>query len=152
MESVRKVWPGGRGKRGFQGQRGGRAAHYPTALLSGAMSCSSCGATIAKVSGKNGGYYGCLGAKKGACDNRLLVRRALVERIVLAAVRDRLAHPENLDYVFKKLEQEVASASTATPETIRLKEAECDAEQRRVANFIEFVAEGGGGVGLSGRR
>ena len=60
--------------------------------------------------------------------------------------------PENLDYVFKKLEQEVASASTATPETIRLKEAECDAEQRRVANFIEFVAEGGGGVGLSGRR
>ena len=152
MESVRKVWPGGRGKRGFQGQRGGRAAHYPTDLLSGAMSCSSCGATIAKVSGKNGGYYGCLGAKKGACDNRLLVRRALVERIVLAAVRDRLAHPENLDYVFKKLEQEVASASTATPETIRLKEAECDAEQRRVANFIEFVAEGGGGVGLSGRR
>ena len=148
MESVRKVWPGGKGKRGFQGQRGGRVAHYPTDLLSGAMSCASCGATIAKMSGKNGGYYGCLGAKKGACDNHLHVRRALVERIVLAAVRDRLARPENLDYVFKKLEQQVASASTATPETIRLKEAECDAEQRRVANFIEFVAEGRGSRAL----
>ena len=63
-------------------------------------------------------------------------------------MRDRLAHPGNLDYVFKKLQQEVASASTATPETIRLKEAECDAEQRRVANFIEFVDEGRGSRAL----
>jgi len=149
MESVRKVWPGGRGKRGFQGQRGGRVAHYPTDLLSGAMSCALCGATIAKMSGKNGGYYGCLGGKKGACANHLHVRRTLVERIILAAVRDRLAHPENLDYVFKKLEQEVASASTATPETIALKEADCEAEQRRVSNFVEFIAEGRGSRALA---
>lgn len=71
LASVRKVWPGGRGKRGFSGQRGSRVAHYPTDLLSGAMACASCGATIAKVSGRSGGYYGCLGAKKGACDNHL---------------------------------------------------------------------------------
>ncbi len=57
-------------------------------------------------------------------------------------MRDRLADQENLDYVFEKLAQEVAAASTTTPETIRLQEAEFDAEQRRVANFIEFVAEG----------
>ena len=86
LASVRKVWPGGRGERGFQGQRGSHVAHYPKDLLSGAMTCASCGSTIAKVSGKSGGYYGCLGAKKGACDNRLLVRRALVERVVLAAL------------------------------------------------------------------
>ena len=73
----------------------------------------------------------------------------IVERIVLTAVRDRLAHPENLDYVFEKLAQEVARASTSTPETIRLKEAECAAEQRRVANFIEFVAEGRGSRALA---
>ena len=54
-ESVRKVWPGGRGKRAFTGQRGGSVAHYPTELLSGAMTCGSCGAAIAKVSGKSGG-------------------------------------------------------------------------------------------------
>jgi len=148
LAAVRKVWPGGQGKRGFEGQRGGRVAHYPTDLLSGSMACACCGSTIAKVSGKSGGYYGCLGAKKGACDNHLLVRRTLVERVVLAAVRDRLAHPENLDYVFQKLAEAVASASTATPETIRLKEAECDAEQRRVANFIEFVAVGRGSRAL----
>jgi hypothetical protein len=113
------------------------------------MCCAVCGATIAKVSGKSGGYYGCLGARKGSCDNHLMVRRTLVERVVLAAVRDRLADQENLDYVFGKLAQEVAAASTATPETIRLKEAEFDAEQRRVANFIEFVAEGRGSRALA---
>ena len=149
LESVRKVWPGGKGKRGFTAQRGSRVAHYPTELLSGAMTCSCCGATIAKVSGKSGGYYGCLGAKKAACDNHLLVRRVLVERIVLAAVRDLLAQADNLDYVFTKLEEEVANASTATPETIRLREAEFDAEQQRVANFIEFVAEGRGSRALA---
>jgi hypothetical protein len=36
------------------------------------MICGSCGATIAQVSGKNGGYYGCLAATKGACDNKTL--------------------------------------------------------------------------------
>ena len=55
LEAVRKVWPGGRGQRAFTGQRGGWVAHYPTELLSGAMSCGSCGATIAKVSGKSAG-------------------------------------------------------------------------------------------------
>jgi hypothetical protein len=85
----------------------------------------------------------------GACDNHLMVRRTLVERVVLAAVRDRLADQANLDYVFGKLAQEVAAASTVTPETIRLKEAEFDAEQRRVANFVEFVADGRGSRALA---
>ena len=58
LTSVRKVWPGGRGKRAFTGQLGGWVTHYPTELLSGAMACASCGATIAKVSGKSGGFYG----------------------------------------------------------------------------------------------
>ena len=41
------------------------------------------------------------------------------------------------------------AASTVTPETIRLKEAEFDAEQRRVGNFVEFVAEGRGSRALA---
>ena len=63
-------------------------------------------------------------------------------------MRDPLAGQENLDYVFEKLAQEVAAASTTTPETIRLKEAEFDAEQRRVGSFVEFVAEGLGSRAL----
>ena len=61
-KEVRRNWPGGIGQSGFSTQQGGREKCFPTHLLSGAMVCGKCGATIAQVSGKAGGYYGCIGA------------------------------------------------------------------------------------------
>lgn len=81
------IGPGGNGKQGFSSAQGSRQTPYPTHLLAGSMVCGSCGATIAQVSGKNGGYYGCLAATKGACDNKTLVRRTLAEKVILEAVR-----------------------------------------------------------------
>ena len=60
------------------------------------MVCGRCGSSIVKVTGKSGGYYGCLRATKGACDNRLLVRRTLAERAIVAEVREKLSSAENL--------------------------------------------------------
>ena len=148
IEQVRKTWPGGKGKRGFDEQRGGRVRHYPTHLLSGLMICDRCGAAIAQVSGKAGGYYGCLGAAKKACDNRLLVRRKLAERIILSAVRDTLCSADNLQYVLRRVEKEVRRLNRNLPETLKLKQAEHDNERRRVQNFVEFVAEGRGSRAL----
>ena len=144
LSAVRTTWPGGAGKRGFEGQRGGRVRHYPTDLLSGSMVCSLCGSSIVKVSGKSGGYYGCLGAAKNACDNRILVRRSLAERVILAAVRERLASSENLAYVLQRVKEEIARTTSTAPETLRLKQAECEQEERRLGNFVEFVADGRG--------
>ena len=65
LASVRKVWPGGRGERGFQGQRGSHVAHYPKDLLSGAMTCASCGSTIGQGQWKRaGGITGASGRRK----------------------------------------------------------------------------------------
>jgi hypothetical protein len=63
---MHRTWPGGNGKRGFSKEQGSRQAQFssPTHLLAGAMVSGSCGATIAQVSGKSGGYYGCLAATK----------------------------------------------------------------------------------------
>ena len=88
--------PGGIGQRGFSAHQGGREKYFPTHLLSGAMVCGKCGATIAQVSGKGGGYYGCRGATKGACDNKLLVRRSVVEKVILDTVRERLSDPQHI--------------------------------------------------------
>jgi hypothetical protein len=55
------------------------------------MVCGACGASIAQVSGKAGGYYGCLGATKGACHNKVLVRRKFAENIIVGAVREQLS-------------------------------------------------------------
>ena len=100
IATVHKSWPGGKGKRGFHGHQQSCVAVYPQELLSGAMECACCGAAIVKVSGRSGGYYGCLGAKKGACTNKLIVRRTVAEKVILGAVREKLATPENISYSF----------------------------------------------------
>jgi Recombinase zinc beta ribbon domain len=129
---------------GFSAQQGGREKYFPTHLLSGAMVCGKCGATIAEVSGKGGGYYGCLGATKGACDNKLLVRRSLAEKIILDMVRERLSDLQHIEYVLRRVEAEVRKLYTHVPESIHLKETELTAEKRRLANFVDFIGEGRG--------
>jgi hypothetical protein len=110
--------------------------------------CASCGATIAQVSGKNGGYYGCLAATNGACDNKTLVRRTLAEKVIVEAVKDELADPEHVAYVLRRVEEEIAKLRSDLPETLKLKQAELSAEQRRLANFVDFIGEGRGSQAL----
>jgi hypothetical protein len=143
-KEVRRSWPGGVGQRGFSAQQGSREKYFPTHLLSGAMVCGQCGATIAQVSGKGGGYYGCIGATKGSCDNKLLVRRSLVEKIILDTVQEQLSDPQHMEYVLRRVEAEVGKLYTQVPESIRLKETELTAEQRRLTNFVDFIGEGRG--------
>ena len=146
---VRRSWPGGKGKRGFSKDQGGRVRHFPTHLLSGTMVCSECGGAIAQVSGKGGGYYGCLGAAKGACENKILVRRKLSEKIIIEAVQEQLSSPEHILYILKCVEEEVRKLYSHVPETIRLKETELTAEERRLANFVDFIGEGRGSRALA---
>lgn len=102
--------------------------------VSGSMACGGCGATIAQVSGKAGGYYGCLGAAKGACDNRMLVRRKLAEAVILKAVRAQLSQAEHIRYLLERVEGEVTRLYAHIPETVRMKETKLGAEERRLAN------------------
>jgi hypothetical protein len=114
-EEVRQNWPGEVGRRGFEVRRQARVAIYPAQLFSGAMTCGACGKSILQVSGKAGGYYGCLSATKGGCDNRLLVRRSLVERVLIAALRERILCRENLSYVLKRVAREVSGSTPTCP-------------------------------------
>jgi site-specific DNA recombinase len=121
----------------------------PTHLLAGAMTCGTCGGTIAQVSGKSGGYYGCLAASKGACDNRILVRRSLTERVVMGAVRDRLGDSDEVARTLDRVEQAVTALPSHLPADTRLKEAELASEERRLANVLDFVGEGRGSRALA---
>lgn len=147
-KEVRKTWPGGN-KRGFSADQGSRQAHFPTHLLSGTMRCGVCGGAVGQVSGKSGGYYGCFGAQRRSCENKLLVRRTLAEEKIVDAVRKVIAEPENVRYVLERVEAEVANLRSDLPETVKLKQAELDSEQRRLSNFIDFVGEGRGSQALA---
>jgi DNA invertase Pin-like site-specific DNA recombinase len=149
LAEIAGSWPGGHGKRGFERQTGGRVRYYPTHLLSGTMNCGVCGNAIAQVSGKAGGYYGCLTATKGACENRLLVRRSLTERVLLDVLREKLHFPKNFLRIFERMQEVIKTLVSSSPENIRLKRAELQAEERRIANFIEFVADGRGSRALA---
>jgi hypothetical protein len=112
------------------------------------MKCGACGSTIAQVSGKSGGYYGCLSASKNACGNRLLVRRSLAEKVILQAVCERLSQPDEVARVLSMVGSAVAELRRDLPENIRLTEAELASEERRLANFLDFVGEGRGSRAL----
>lgn len=47
-----------------------------------------------------------------------------------------------------RVEAEVAKLYARIPETVRTKEAELDAEERRLANFVDFIGEGRGSQAL----
>ena len=148
-EQARRAWPGAPARRGFSTEQGSRQKTYPTHLLSGTMVCGSCGAAMAQVSGKSGGYYGCLAATKGACENHLLVRRTLAENVIIDAVRGRLTDAGSVRYVLERVEADVKRMYSDVPETIRLKEAELRADERRLANFVDFIGEGRGSRALA---
>jgi DNA invertase Pin-like site-specific DNA recombinase len=148
-EEIQQNWPGQAGKRGFEVRRRARVAVYPTQLFSGAMTCGTCGKSILQVSGKAGGYYGCLSATKGGCDNRLLVRRTLLERVLIDALRERVLCRENLVYVSRRIEKEISRVYADVPEVLRLKQIELSALDRRIANFVEFIGEGRGSQALA---
>ena len=147
--SVRKDWPGAKSGRGFGKKQRGHAASYPKHLLSGAMVCSKCGSSVVQVSGKAGGYYGCLAATKGSCDNGVLVRRTLAERKIVNAVAEHLRSVDVFEEIYRRVESEIAALSATVPEKLALKEGELQAEERRLANFIEFIGEGRGSEALA---
>ena len=67
----------------------------PRMLLSFLLRCGVCGGGFSKVSEK---HYGCSNARnKGTCDNRLTVRQAELEGLVLTALQERLMDPALLE-------------------------------------------------------
>ena len=67
-------------------------ARRPSYLLSGLLKCGSCGGGVSKISQE---HYGCSNARnRGTCDNRLTIRRDVLEESVLAGLKANLMHPD----------------------------------------------------------
>ena len=138
------TWPVSRKARGFEKQQRSYVETHPPHLLSGMLRCGCCGAAMAQVSGKSGGYYGCLGGTKRTCANRLLLPRKFVEHHIIMMLRAKLADPRMLAAVLARVEENVKQLLAHVPQEIKEKRLTLANEERRVANFVEFVAEGKG--------
>ncbi|MBV9335832.1 MAG: hypothetical protein JO243_08045 [Solirubrobacterales bacterium] len=69
--------------------------------------------------------------------------------MILGAVQEQIADPEHLSYVLQQVEHEIAKLRSDLPETLKLKEARLTTEQRRLANFVDFIGEGRGSQALA---
>ena len=68
--------------------------------------------------------------------------------MILGAIQAQLNNVDVLDDLLRRVEKEVRALGADLPEQMRLKEAEFTAEQRRIANFLEFIGEGRGSRAL----
>ena len=98
---------------------------------------------------KGGGYFGCPGAKKSTCSNKLIVRRKLTEKVFLDQIRKQTASPKQIQEVLQRVQKEIQNLSRDMSEKINRKESELSSEERRLATFIDFIGEGRGRSALA---
>ena len=92
--------------------------------------------------GKADGYYGCSGRRRRLCDNRLTVRRSLVESILLGAICDRLLEPGAVYRVLQSVVAEIRKLSSAAGGQLDSRRLEYRAARKRLDRLVEFVAGG----------
>ena len=114
----------------------------PTHLLAGLMKCDACGGAIVLISGKGSGYYGCYNAKRKTCENKLLVPRKRVEKVIISELRAKILTGQNLEYVYKKLEKVVQKGLNRVPEDMKRKKGEYDKVMREVQNYLNYIKAG----------
>ena len=141
--AVGKVWPKKKGRSFFKGQNS-RELLFPSHLLSGLVFCKYCDGAMSLVSGKNGGYFGCLAASKKACSNHKLVQRSIVEERMLQILAKEMSNTESYHNIMKHLVAKVAESQKEIPRLLADKRKELCVRERKLKNYVDFVAEGKG--------
>ncbi|HSD11325.1 MAG TPA: hypothetical protein VLF14_10085, partial [Candidatus Binatia bacterium] len=77
------------------------------------------------------------------------MRRSLTERIILDAIREVITQPDNVHYAIERAEAEIRNLLAGGDDDVQVRRAELEAEERRVTNFIELIAEGRGSRALA---
>ena len=115
-------------------------ARRPRYLLSGLLRCGVCGGGFSKISQK---HYGCSTARnKGTCDNRLSIRRDVIEASVLDGLKDHLMHPDCVKEFVTEFHKEMNRlAATQDTERDRLTRDLVKTEND-IKKLIEAIKEG----------
>ena len=115
-------------------------ARRPRYLFSGLITCGACGGGYTLVGAR---HYGCANVRnRGTCNNRLTIRRDVLEETVLKGLKDNLLQPELIhEFVttyqqeYNRLRREQASEQAAA-------HAELARVERPIRNIVEAVKAG----------
>ena len=115
-------------------------ARRPKYLFSGLLKCGCCGGGYTLVSKT---YYGCANSRnKGTCDNRLTIKRELLEETVLCGLKDQLLHPDLIaEFVTEYQKEYNRLAKDASKGKARM-ERELSQITRKIDQIITAITEG----------
>lgn len=128
--------------------KGGRFANQgntPKHLFVGSMQCGLCGGNFILVSGKSGGYFGCMNAHREAalpCSNSRTVKMALVETALVDFLRSQLDRPETYEYIAKKYNELMLSKSSDVPQKLAALESAMSETAKAISNYDKFIRSG----------
>ena len=115
-------------------------ARRPKYLFSGLISCGCC----------SGGYtlvgqihYGCANTRnKGTCDNRLTIRRDVLEDTVLDGLRSKLLHPDLIAEFIETYQKEYNILMRDEVASRRAQETELKVIKRQIDQIITAITDG----------
>ena len=115
-------------------------ARRPKHLLSGLIRCGACGGSVVLV-GK--AYYGCANYKnRGTCGNTLSMRMDMLERTVLAGLKDRLLTPDLVAAFVREFQQAFNQQQAEQGQRRHQLQTEIDRIVRQIAAIVAAVKDG----------
>lgn len=113
-------------------------------LLTGIVVCSKCGGACALVTGRRGGYYGCIDAHRhGTCDQKFLLRKSRAETSVVSYLQENLSSDtELLDFATKEYNNRAREYVKRFPNRRKEIESELQRLAREIENLVKFISSG----------
>ena len=114
-----------------------RRPHY---LFSGLLTCGACGGGYTLVGAR---HYGCANTRnRGTCDNRLTIRRDVLEETVLHGLRENLLQPELIHEFVTTYQQEYNRLRREQASEQASAHAELAKVEPQIRNIVEAVKAG----------
>ncbi|MDB5316949.1 MAG: putative recombinase [Rhodospirillales bacterium] len=120
----------------------------PRYLLSGKIICGACGGPF---SVHRACHYRCNGATRGLCNNRVGIKREVLEARVLAILAEQMMDPELAEAFAAEFTAEwnrLAGQHAAAEGQVR---RELESAERKLGNLLEAIAEGLRSAGLQAK-
>jgi site-specific DNA recombinase len=115
-------------------------ARRPRYLFSGLLTCGVCGGGYTLV-GKR--HYGCANTRnRGTCDNRLNIRRDLLEETVLTGMRENLLHPDLIEEFVGEYQREFNRLQSDVGRVQAAQQKELGKIDRQIKRIVEAIKDG----------
>ncbi len=115
-------------------------ARRPRYLFSGLLTCGACGGGYTMVGAR---HYGCANARnRGTCDNRLTIRRDVLEETVLSGLKNNLFHPDLIRAFVEEYSREFNRLRREQANEQAVARAELTKIERQIRNIVDAVKAG----------